>query len=113
MKQIVLQLTDDLDGKPIKDGDGETVTFALDSQDFEIDLSAKNAAALRDALAKYVGAARRVTRGGSAGRRGRGTVGREYDPKAVRKWAESNNVEVPARGRIPAAVVAQFREAGN
>ena len=44
-------LEDDIDGS-VAD---ETVTFALDGVTYEIDLNAKNAAALRDALAPYVG----------------------------------------------------------
>jgi hypothetical protein len=42
----------------------DTVRFGLDGTDYEIDLSAKHAQALRDALARYVYAARRA--GGSA-----------------------------------------------
>ena len=39
-------------------GKGETVLFALDGTSYEIDLLAKNAAALRKTLATYVAAAR-------------------------------------------------------
>jgi hypothetical protein len=33
------------------------------------------------------------------------------DTKAVRAWATEQGIEVPARGRIPDAVVAQYAEA--
>ena len=96
-QRTVIQLTDDLDGKPIPDGRGETIRFGLDRQDYEIDLAEKNAKALRDAR----------------GRAGRPTGGpsRDYDPKAVRAWAEAQGMEVSQRGRVPAELVAKFQEA--
>ena len=45
--QIILE--DDYDGGTAV----ETVSFALDGAEYEIDLSAKNAAGLRDALAPW------------------------------------------------------------
>ena len=54
-QKIQVLFIDDLDG-----GEAEgTVRFGLDGADYEIDLSAKNAAALRKALARYADAARR------------------------------------------------------
>ncbi len=47
-----------------------TIRFGLDGTEYEIDLSAGHAQALRDALARYVQAARRA--GGSARRPARG-----------------------------------------
>jgi hypothetical protein len=54
--KTVVELFDDLDGGRAD----ETVSFALDGVDYEIDLSAANAAALRDALAEFVSHAHRV-----------------------------------------------------
>src|SRR2546427_9810489 len=48
-------VVDDIDGS---DAEG-TVRFGLDGTDYEIDLNAKNAQALRDSLARYTWAARR------------------------------------------------------
>jgi hypothetical protein len=48
---------DDLDGSISAD---ETVRFAIDGEDYEIDLSAVHAAELRYSLNIYVGAARRL-----------------------------------------------------
>jgi hypothetical protein len=115
-KRTVVQLTDDLDGKPIPDGKGETIRFSLDRQDYEIDLTEKNAKALRDAIGKYVSAARRTAGGGRGTGRGRSAraataASREYDPKAVRAWAESQGLEVSQRGRVPSDLVAKFRAA--
>lgn len=72
---------------------------------------------MRDALDKYVSAARRVSSAARAGGRGRSGGGRssaasrDYDPKAVRAWAESQGIEVSQRGRVPAELVAKFQEA--
>jgi hypothetical protein len=116
-QRTIIQLTDDLDGKPIPQGKGETIRFGLDRTDYEIDLAEKNAKALRDTLGKYVAAARRSSGGGrgAAGRsrtgRSPARTGRDYDPKAVRAWAESQGIEVSQRGRVPADLVAKFQEA--
>ena len=64
-QKVQTLLIDDLDGG---EADG-TVRFGLDGTDYEIDLSAKHAEALRKALAPYLGAARRAP--GSATRRAR------------------------------------------
>lgn len=36
-----------------------------------------------------------------------------YDAKAVRSWGASNDIPVPARGRIPGAVLERRRAAGH
>ena len=112
-QRTVIQLTDDLDGRPIPDGKGETIRFSLDRQDYEIDLAEKNAKALRDAVSKYVSAARRAgaARRGRTGGRSPSGGSRDYDPKAVRAWAEAQGIEVSQRGRVPAELVAKFQEA--
>jgi Lsr2 len=92
-------LVDDIDGGTAE----ETVTFGLDGANYEIDLSAGNAAQLRDALAPYVSAARRSGgRGGRKSARGRGTGG----PNAaeIREWARAQGHEVSDRGRVPADI---------
>lgn len=102
-RKIVTELIDDIDGNPAD----ETVGFALDGVTYEIDLTKKNAAGLRNAFGKYVGAGRR-TRGG----RPRATRSRvASDSRTIREWAKANNVPVTERGRIPASVVEQFNEA--
>jgi len=107
-QKIQTLFIDDIDG-----GEAEgTVRFGLDGTDYEIDLSAKNAAALRKALAKYVDAARRAP-GASRrpGRNGRRTANGAADSTAVRVWAKSQGIEVKDRGRVPAELVQKFRAA--
>jgi hypothetical protein len=116
-QRTVIELTDDLDGKPISEGKGETVRFSLDRTDYEIDLAERNAKALRNDLAKYITAGRRTAGGGRGTGRGRTRTGtgpaRDYDPKAVRAWAESQGIEVSQRGRVPADLVARLQAANG
>src|SRR6516162_2046703 len=62
-QKIQTLFIDDIDGS---EAEG-TVRFALDGAEYEIDLNAKNAEALRKAMSRYVEAARRS--GGTASRR--------------------------------------------
>ena len=107
-RQTQVILVDDLDG-----GDAQsTVSFGLDGTFYEIDLNKKNEGRMRDALAPYIGAARKVGRaaGRTGGRRGGGVgggVGRER-AQDIRAWARSQGLKVSDRGRIPAEVVAQY-----
>jgi hypothetical protein len=108
-RQTIVQLIDDLDnGKA-----DETVTFGLDGVTYEIDLSAKNAAKLRDALANYVANARRSGRGAGprtsgSGRRGRGARGDREQTQAIREWARRNGFKVGEKGRIPGNVLEAY-----
>jgi hypothetical protein len=110
MKQTVTQLIDDIDGGKAE----ETVSFALDGTNYEIDLGKKNAAKLRSVMQDYTAHARAVHNGRRRGRGRRTSAGFSgVDPKAVRAWAASNKIQVSERGRIPATVIDQYRAAGN
>ncbi len=101
-------LIDDVDG-----GEGaETVTFALDGVTYEIDLSNANAAALRDAMASWVGHGRRLTGRSSGAGRGSGRkAAAGNDSSAVREWARSNGHTVSERGRISSVVMNAYASA--
>jgi hypothetical protein len=94
--------TDDIDGKKAD----ETVKFSLDGADYEIDLSKKNAAALRKAFAEFVSAARSIKKSAPAAGRGRraaaqsGTRSPKAELDAIRAWAKESGVHVADRGRI-------------
>ncbi len=116
-QKTTVLLVDDITGEAIEDGKGRTITFAVDGVEYEIDLAEKQANKFAEALDTYVAHARKI-----GGRRAPSTSGRggsssrstrDYDPKAVRAWAESNKIELPARGRIPADVIRKFKDAGN
>ncbi len=116
-QKTIVQFTDDLDGSEAS----QTVEFGYQGKAYKLDLNDKNAAELEEALAPYIAAAQQAS-GGAASRGGRGKGrqaaapkqrsgdgSRDYDPKAVREWAQSQGLEVPARGRIPGKVLDQFR----
>jgi hypothetical protein len=98
-QKVNIVLVDDIDGSEAT----ETVSFGLDGTSYEIDLNDKNAASLRDALAGYVGHARKV---GAASRRGRKASSSAGGPSAkeIREWARANGHDVPERGRVSAEV---------
>lgn len=93
-QKVNIVLVDDIDGTDAT----ETVSFALDGREYEIDLSEKNAQKLRDSIAPYVGHARR---GGGSRRRNR-TGG--PSPADIRAWARENGFDVPDRGRVASHV---------
>jgi len=107
-QKIQTLLIDDLDGS---EAEG-TVRFGLDGTQYEIDLSAGHAKELRTALARYIEAARRTP--GPARRPSQN--GRKQPPAGVsntdaRTWAKSRGLDVKDRGRVPADILAQWREA--
>ena len=105
-QKVNIVLVDDIDGSEAT----ETVAFALDGTSYEIDLNDANASALRDALATYVGHARKV----SSGRRTRSSsraAATGTPASEIREWARSNGFKVPERGRIPSDVRSAYEAA--
>jgi uncharacterized membrane protein YgcG len=109
-QRVNVVLVDDIDGSEA----AGTVNFAFDNVQYEIDLSADNADKLREALAPYIGHARR-----SGGRRRSGSSGRSAGGRSsssgggggggasaadIRAWARENGYDVPERGRVSAEV---------
>jgi len=93
----------------------ETVTFAIDGVSFDIDVCAEHAAALRDAMAPFVGAGRRASGasgfGGGGTRRRATRVGGAPDrqrTQEIREWARAHGHTVSDRGRIPVRLIEQF-----
>jgi hypothetical protein len=114
-KRTIHMLVDDIDGGEAE----ETVKFAIDGAQYEIDLSKKNAAKMRDVLAPYVTAGTKVGRSSGAARasgtRGRGsaTVDRDQN-RAIREWAQSKGIAVSDRGRIKQEIMDRYHaEAGH
>ena len=106
-QKIQVLLIDDLDGSA---ADG-TVRFGLDGTDYEIDLNAGHAQALRDALSRYVQAARRAGGGTRRPVRGGRRAAGGVDSTEVREWAKAQGIEVKDRGRVPAELVSRFKAA--
>ena len=107
-KKTVVLLEDDIDGSEAS----ETISFALDGSEYEIDLNEAHASELREALGRFANAGRKV-----AGGRGRPAVRTKSsshgnpDAKAVRMWAAENGIPVNTRGRIQAEVVEKYEAA--
>jgi len=107
-QKIQTLFIDDLDGS---EADG-TVRFGLDGADYEIDLNTAHAQELRDALARYVTAARRAGGGTrSPVRSGRRAQANGLNTTEVREWAKAQGIDVKDRGRVPAELVVKFKAA--
>ena len=92
-----IDLIDDLDGSPA----AETVSFAIDGVSYEIDLSDRNAAALRDAIAPFSAAGRKQSGARKVTRR---KVSNAGDATAIRTWAQAHGLTVSNRGRVSAEI---------
>jgi hypothetical protein len=91
-KTVIVKLTDDIDG-----GDAdETVQFALDGRNYEVDLSSANASKLREAFKPYI-------------ERGRGTSGARTRPARTSASSE----EVTLDSRLSTQEKARFRSWSN
>ena len=113
-KRTIHMLIDDIDGSEAD----ETVRFAIDGVQYEIDLSKENAAKIRDALARYVEAGSKVGRDGAvrgAAYRVRGPATADRDQnRAIREWAQAKGLDVSDRGRIKQEIVDRYNaEAGR
>jgi hypothetical protein len=116
-KRVIHELIDDIDGKPA----AESIVFALDGVQYEIDLSKKNATKLRDAFGPFLTAGTKVGRGGvvvggrAASARGRGGAAADREQnKAIREWAQNKGIKVSDRGRIKQEIVDRYNaEAGR
>lgn len=110
-KQIVETFIDDLDGSAAE----RTTKFALDGDNYEIDLSGANREALEKVLGPYILKARKVVqprgvRAGRGGSRASSALNREKSAE-IRQWAKAHGLQVSERGRISAAVVEQYEAA--
>ena len=106
-QKVTVALEDDLDGGPAD----ETVRFAVDGTDYEIDLRTSHADAFRNQLAPYIEHARRAGR--SQSRRPGRTAASRHHAGDVRAWAKGRGIVVSERGRIPASLAEQYRAAHN
>jgi hypothetical protein len=107
-QKVLVHMVDDIDGGEAD----QSVTFALDGVQYEIDLSAANADALRSELGAYVAAARRTggRKARSSGTAPAATPDRERT-RMIRAWAVDNGYEISERGRLSSAIVEAFESA--
>lgn len=102
----IVQLVDDINGAEAD----ETVSFALDGARYEIDLSAENAANLRQTLSLYIDNARKASRTTMRplGAPRRGTRADREQTAAIRRWARKNGHKIGDKGRIPIHIVEAY-----
>jgi len=103
-RKTVVTLEDDLDGGRAD----ETVRFGIDGSEYEIDLSKKNAAKIRQQLAPFLEHARRA---GRTSRRPVRTAASRRRSHDIRQWAKEQGIELSERGRIPAGVAQRYEAA--
>ena len=110
-QKVNIILVDDLDGGSAD----ENVKFGLDGVNYEIDLSAANAAELRSALERFVNAARKASGGGGRAPRAKAATsgGRSHDSAQIRQWARENGYTVNSRGRIQAEIQEAYQKANS
>ena len=114
-RKTIVTLVDDLTGEAAEDI--STVEFAVDGMTYELDLTDENSAKLRDTLAPYTKAGRKIggrRRGGT--RPGRtisgSTAGYNRETlKSIRAWAKQNGHRVSDRGRLSAEIVQAWQSA--
>ena len=105
-RKVHVQLIDDISGEDAQ----ETVRFALDGVEYEIDLAEENAAGLRAALEPFIGHSRRV-RGSSVSQSARATTSSREKTQQIREWAEANGYNPSARGRISQGIKKAYDDA--
>ena len=102
-QRVITTLIDDLDGSVIEGESGRTVSFALEGEAYEIDLTEQHVVELENVLAPYLSVARKSSLPAPlSSRRGR------PDPAEVRKWAKSAGYDVPERGRLSSKLIDAF-----
>jgi hypothetical protein len=111
-QKVLVEMVDDINGGAAD----HTVPFGLDGVSYEIDLSDANAAALRDELARYIAAGRRV--GGRKVRlaaaestqvkKAGATAADRERSRQIREWANANGYSVSDRGRLSAEIIEAF-----
>ena len=109
-KTVTVMLTDDIDGSP----DAQTLRFAYQGQQFEIDLAENNHAAFLGSLRPFIAAARvdpgRRHQRAATGRRRPGSSF-SVDLASVRAWARNQGIDIAERGRIRADVLERYAAA--
>jgi hypothetical protein len=122
-----IQWTDDIDDQPIPDGQARRFICSFgDSEVYELDVSPEHHDAIRAALQPFLGQPAKPTRKRAAGGKAKqkrtaaanGKPARKAPPKAVtldagqraaiRLWAAAQGRQVPARGKLPAALVDEY-----
>jgi len=106
-----LILIDDLD----ESEGAETITYTVNGQDYEIDLSEENAQRFYDVVGPYIEKSRRVQRQAAPtprrGDRRRSSGSGRDDIQQIRAWAQSQGMDVSERGRVKKDIIDAYDQA--
>lgn len=108
-QRVQILLEDDITGGNA----AETITFGLDGVTYEIDLNEKNAKELRDALAGYIDAGRRVSGRRKSSTSSSSSRSNSGELAKIREWARANGHQVSDRGRISQKVRDAYAKANG
>jgi hypothetical protein len=86
----------------------ETVSFALDGTNYELDLSSKEADKFRGLFQDYVAVARKTSSGRGRKSSGKSGGSGRSDLADVRAWAKEQGMEVSERGRVSQDVLSAY-----
>jgi hypothetical protein len=98
-QKVIRKLVSDLDAVPAD----ETISFSLDGQGYEIDLSAGQAQEMRTELGPYVERARRKP--GQSRRRKRSA---RPDLPEIREFARVRGYDIKERGAVPGRIIEEY-----
>lgn len=110
--QIIL--TDDIDGGEAT----QTVTFAFQGTNYEIDLNDEHAASIEESFSEWITNARKSNTRSGAGAAARSSSTRassgakRTDLDAVRAWARDNGHTVSDRGRVSNKILEAYDARG-
>lgn len=111
-ERVLIEYIDDLDSKPVDQDEVETVTFALGTKTYQLDLRPTNKAKLEKALEPFIKAATPVGRAARTRQRpGTGSGRSKEQLAAIRHWLRQNGHDVSDRGRIPQPLIDEFDKA--
>ncbi|MEJ5928810.1 Lsr2 family protein [Corynebacterium sp. H128] len=100
-RREVIQFFDDLDNSPLTKDEVNVIKFSVNGNSYIMDLSEQNAKTFHAALAPFIEVARKDT---NTARK----TANNPDPKAVREWAQSQGIEVAARGKLANDIIEKY-----
>ena len=111
MKQEHVILSCDMHHASGYDPEARTHTFALEKDQFEIDLCANHAIEVHAMLREYIANARHIGKAPKVRIQPNRSMNQRRKSKAQRLWANQNGWNLSDRGRIPVDAVKAYEDA--
>jgi len=105
MQKVQIILTSDLSGAEAD----ETVSFAVDGVQYELDATNKEADKFRGLFQDYIAVARKVS--GRKSSRKPSATSDGPSAKDVKAWADTQGLDYPQRGRLPKELLDMYEAA--